>query len=528
MAQGALSRTPLLHVVLSLAQREMTGTLVLWPPEGTRRGQDRVWFESGWPLAARFVEPASRLDIGLLALFARQSGAYAFYGENLVGAQDTVTGRLDPWALAAASLRLGAPESRMEEVLARWHGTPLRLRTGFRVGRLALLPEEEAILDLLRAEPTPLEGLLRVAPDAERARRLVYLLILLDGLVPHGAEHVRSPRSEPGSSAAPFEGVERGRAASSSSPSTSPGPVDSGEASQGASPRASLRPGAQTGRAAVSKTPPAPPEGLSEGHRRRWEGLLDLASRLEGADDFAALGLEPMAGLTEQDVERAYLAVARRCHPDSLPAPLHPLEPWARRIFHRITEARDRLRSEEGRERVLRALREGRSLEELEEEARQVGVVVEAALELSKIQALVRTRQWSRAWEVLERLRAAAPREPEVLAWWAYVCWHTHGERPEELARAEEALEAALRLDADCWRAHLWLGQLRRQGGRWKEALAHFERAARIVPKEVEVARELRVARLRLARDADAAPGGEPEEAGLFDRLFARRGRRNE
>ncbi len=528
LAQGDLATTPLLHVLLSIERRRLDGTLVLWPPSPDARGQDRVRFEEGWPVAARFREPASRLDIGLLASFSREGGAYAFYAEDLVGAAEAVSGRVDPWALAAASLRLGGPRARMEDVLSRWHGVPLRLKPGFRAGRLGLLRDEASVLDLLRAAPMSLEELHRVAGAEDVVHRVVYLLVLLGGVEAHRPV-ARASASSRIAAARDEEDRERSDVASSGKgdrqgPLPSPDASDSSTVERSGARHASLRPGAWTDKGSgAGEEPPPPPEGLSPVHRERWIRLLEQVRTLDEANDFSLLGLEPSADVSDRDVEQAYVAVVRRCHPDSLPAPLAPLEPWARRLFHRVTEARDRLGTEEGRARVRRALQEGLDAEAIEEEERRVGVVVEAALELTKIQALVRTRQWRRAWEALERLRSAAPQEAEVVAWWAYVSWKLEGNEPSTLARVEEALEDALRLDPSCWRAHLWIGQIARQGGRWKEALAHFERAAQIVPKEVEVARELRVARLRATHEGEGEEPGEERREGVLSKWFGRR-----
>nr|MDQ3037699.1 hypothetical protein [Myxococcota bacterium] len=107
-AQGDLARTPFAHALLYCHQRELGGTLVIWPedPE-TTRGQDRVLFERGVPVAARLTQRAGALDRGLLPLFSRREGAYAFYADtDLVGSGDEVrTGRVDPHVLIAASLR---------------------------------------------------------------------------------------------------------------------------------------------------------------------------------------------------------------------------------------------------------------------------------------------------------------------------------------------------------------------------------------------------------------------------------------
>ena len=87
IAQGDLARTPFAHVLLHVQRKALTGSLVIWDPraaEGPK--QDRVRFENGVPVSAALRERASRLDRGLLPLFARTEGPYAFYPDvDLVG-----------------------------------------------------------------------------------------------------------------------------------------------------------------------------------------------------------------------------------------------------------------------------------------------------------------------------------------------------------------------------------------------------------------------------------------------------------
>src|SRR5687767_3190198 len=108
LAEGDLRKTPFAHVLLYAQKHELTGTLVIWQATGEERPkQDRIRFERGVPVAGRLIEQASRLDRGLLPIFARASGPYAFYpGVDLVGSGDAV--RSDPvqvLPLLAASLR---------------------------------------------------------------------------------------------------------------------------------------------------------------------------------------------------------------------------------------------------------------------------------------------------------------------------------------------------------------------------------------------------------------------------------------
>ena len=90
IAQGDLSQKPLAHVMLSIFDREFSGTLVVWPDDEGQAGQDRLLFRRGHIIAGRLVEPATDLSRGMLALFHRTNAPFAFYDQDLVTGMEGV------------------------------------------------------------------------------------------------------------------------------------------------------------------------------------------------------------------------------------------------------------------------------------------------------------------------------------------------------------------------------------------------------------------------------------------------------
>src|SRR5690349_13200621 len=120
IATGTLAKTPLPHLLVYLEQKKLNGTLAIWPePEDTEtKGQDRILLLKGIPVAGKLIEPTTNLREGLLKLFVRARAPYAFYGTNLLG-DDRVSGRVDPLALIAESLRVTARDDVVDDLLAR-------------------------------------------------------------------------------------------------------------------------------------------------------------------------------------------------------------------------------------------------------------------------------------------------------------------------------------------------------------------------------------------------------------------------
>ena len=106
IAQGDLTQKPLAHLLLSIFDKELSGTLVVWPDNEAQSGQDRLLFRRGHIIAGRLVEPATELSRGVLALFHRTNAPFAFYDQDLVTGLDGVLFSSDHvYTLIAAAAR---------------------------------------------------------------------------------------------------------------------------------------------------------------------------------------------------------------------------------------------------------------------------------------------------------------------------------------------------------------------------------------------------------------------------------------
>lgn len=182
VVQGSLTTAPLAHVLLSLHRRGMGGTLAVWRDDGGP-GQDRILLQNGIVVGARLTEAAGSLERGILPIFRRETAAWAFYNLNLLGEGPNVhTGRVHPHAIVAAAVRGGARADVMDPVLDQYDGKAVRLVLGFDVSQLGLVPKEQTFLELLRAEPATVGLLVQRSGEPKVARRMLYLLSILQGI----------------------------------------------------------------------------------------------------------------------------------------------------------------------------------------------------------------------------------------------------------------------------------------------------------------------------------------------------------
>ncbi|MDD9936214.1 MAG: hypothetical protein OXT09_21560, partial [Myxococcales bacterium] len=190
IATGTLAKTPLPHLLVYLEQKKLSGTLALWPDDvgDAPQGQDRILLLKGRPVAGRLLQKTESLRDGMLALFARTNAPYAFYDTNLLG-DDRVSGRVDPLALIAESLRSTAREDVVAAVLQRYEGVALQLLPGAEIGRYQLKPGERALVQLLQNAPSDIATLIAGSgmPEAQ-ARRVIYLLAISKAIAPTQAQ----------------------------------------------------------------------------------------------------------------------------------------------------------------------------------------------------------------------------------------------------------------------------------------------------------------------------------------------------
>ncbi len=189
-AEGTLSKTPFAHIVLYVVQRNMTGTLAVWPDIQDGRKEDRIFFENGYIVAARMVESAAALDRGLLPVFARAQAPFVFYeGVNLVGnASGALVGRVDAYALVTASVRGPVREDAVEAVLSKFGTSPVRIKQGTDLARFQFTQKESSFIEVMRAEPASIIDLMSAGGLPEKtARKFLYLLAITKTIESYGA-----------------------------------------------------------------------------------------------------------------------------------------------------------------------------------------------------------------------------------------------------------------------------------------------------------------------------------------------------
>ena len=267
-----------------------------------------------------------------------------------------------------------------------------------------------------------------------------------------------------------------------------------------------------------------PPEAeLDPETLERRREILGVFQSLPLKNHFEVLGVEP--GCTDAEVKRAYVALAKRYHPDAHFDPrLDELRDVLEAIFIRVGEAWEVLgaaRSRAAYEARLGVVR--RPVEAGARPASPEGVPaarpsaappppaaepVPAAEEtLSKAQVLLAQ---ARYWDAIQMLEAAVPQMESRRAQHRgrILLARAFAKNPNWVRRAEETLHDVVREDPANADAHYELGLIYKAGGLPARAQAMFRRVVELRPDHREAAAEL---------DAPEAAGG-----GLLKRLFGK------
>jgi hypothetical protein len=526
LAEGSLGATPFGHVLLSIQKKGLSGTLAVWPDD-ERPGQDRILFRAGAPAVGRFLDPAADFERAILALFHRHDSPYAFYEADLVGeGAGTLRGSVDILALIATALRGDVPKDAVAKVIRKLGAERQRVKTAAPINRLGLQSNEVAFVELMRAEPATTAVLIEQFGDPKLAQRMLYLLAISDCLEPYrpvsqqklkAVSSSQDVLSNPTPSARGSVPPPRERI--SSIPGARESHLPGGDSVLPTS-LSNLPPAKTLSGEIVAprELPPDAPEGLSDEHRKRWDEVSRIISMMDRQNYFEMLGVKESA--EGGDVRSKYMTLAKKWHPDRLPAELSELRPWVEEIFHLLTVASDTLRDPTKRMAYQKTVMQGGGTPESE---RKLNVVVEAAINYQKVDVLVKRRRYDEAIAICDSAMAVVRKEADYPAMKAWILLLRDGIDDDEVAdEIRSLLRTTFSLNPDHVHGHFTRAHFLKRLGDHDKAHKHFKKVVRLDPKNLEALREVRIGEMRKARGRSSAPPprGDSKRPSIFGKFF--------
>ena len=461
---------------------------------------------------------------------------------------------IDPIPLLWGMLLEYAPWDHVQAALGGVGLAPLRLSRGATLDRLRLSKEERAAVDLLRVRPLRMADLAKLGRLNERtAQLLVYLLLVtkqVEMLSPAEAAAAMSPSTQSMPAAGSDSRIKRNftpspqRAIGRSAPKKTPFPgipvqkptpfpgipaqqtPTPSSARGSSSPLPSAAPRASNASGQYARATPPPPD-LSRELAERWAEIVERSATIDRSDYFMILDIARDATLEE--AEAAFVALAKRWHPDRLPAELNAVRDACSRVFSRMSEAHATLIDEEQREQYMRLLADGSGSPETQA---TVAKVLEAAKNFQKAEVCLRRNDFSQAELFCRKALEDDTTQPDYLAMLAWlIALKEENQSPERTIESIQMLERAIAMNEMCEKAFFWRGMLYKRIGKNEQAVKDFRRAFDLNPRNIDAGREVRLYHMRGGRRSSKPPANKrstpapakPDDSvkpGIFGRLF--------
>lgn len=265
--------------------------------------------------------------------------------------------------------------------------------------------------------------------------------------------------------------------------------------------------------------PPPAPGGLSEEHTKRWNEVSRIIAMMDRQNYFAMLGAKESS--ESKDIRSKYMTLAKKWHPDRLPAELDELRPWVEEVFHMLTVANDTLSDPKKRADYQKTVMQGGGTPESE---RKLNVMVEAAINFQKVDILVKRRRYDDAIEICDSAMAVVKKEADYPAMKAWILLLRDGVEEEEVAtEIRDLLRATFKLNPDHVQGHFTRAHFLKRMGDHEKAHKHFKKVIKLDPKNLEALREVRVGEMRKSRGRSSAPPprpGEGKRPSIFGKFF--------
>ncbi|MFZ5895940.1 MAG: DnaJ domain-containing protein [Myxococcota bacterium] len=535
-ATGSLESTPLLNLLIYALDNRLNGTLVLEEPGSAQK--HAIQFVDGTPSKVKTATLVRSLghvlvDLGTITeetrsrTFNEAAAAGELHGQVLLreghideaglraGLREQqalqivyLAGRpahtlygyyegadlLERWGGPAVRGRplnviwrvveAHAEPQRIAEVVRRLSDRMIQLHNDAPIQRFHFGRAEKPLIELLRAKPQPLTELIgRDVAERSLVERLVYALTITRQIelgthvLPLGVDEPPSsirPVALPhppafGDSAYPLRGTGVSGSMASVRPNSNQSPVPA---------------------------PVEPPEIAA------FRAEIQERAARESDTLYEVLGVAK--DVAPQDIQPAFLALAKKWHPDRLPTELANMRELASRVFSRMTEANQVLSDPlQRREYDSKLRRAGREAEEQEHVQR----VLRAATALQKADVFMKRNNLAAAEVEARQALADDPDQSDCIA---LVAWLDAQKPDANLDECIKALDRAIMIQPNNVRAHWYRGQLYKRAGRIHRAMRDFRSVVERDPRHTDALRELRLYQMRRGdRSTSIPPSGD-------------------
>jgi curved DNA-binding protein CbpA len=223
----------------------------------------------------------------------------------------------------------------------------------------------------------------------------------------------------------------------------------------------------------------------------------------EGASHYEVLGVDEKTDSTT--IQATFLNLAKKWHPDRLPANARSLRADATKLFSRFSEAHQVLSSATQRAEYDRRRSETQGEPGGEEDVQRV---LKAASAFQKAEAVAKRGDWAQVEHLAKLAQELDPSQPDYSALHAWAIAKS-GQRVannnyDDLLAILSVAVKALKNNA---KVRLYRAQVLKAAGQTAEALKDYRAVVELEPNNVEAARELRLHKMRAAEQTNNPDG---------------------
>ena len=251
----------------------------------------------------------------------------------------------------------------------------------------------------------------------------------------------------------------------------------------------------------------------------RKKEIEDKAATVDKEDYFALLGVARDTPASE--IQKAFFGLAKKWHPDRVPAPLAEVKNLCAKVFGRMSEAHQTLMDPAKRAKYESSKKPGN--DDSPEAQAQVMAILGAATDFQKAEICLKRNDLKQAEEFCRKAIAVEPKQADYISMLAWLdSLKPQRQTPAAMQEQVAELTRAIGVSQACERAFFYRAMLLKRLGQEPAAMKDFKRAMELNPRNVDATRELRLYNMRGGDKAKPASGAAKKEegGGIFGRLF--------
>lgn len=249
----------------------------------------------------------------------------------------------------------------------------------------------------------------------------------------------------------------------------------------------------------------------------RKREIADRAANVDKEDYFTVLGITRETPSTE--VQKAFFALAKKWHPDRVPAALSDVKDACAKVFGRMSEAHQTLMDPARRAKYEASLKHG-SDDSAESQAKVVAIL-EAATNFQKAEICLKRNDTKQAEEFCKKAIDVDPNQADYISMMAWL--QSLKPMKQDLGSTQEQiaeLTRAIGISQACERAFFYRAMLLKRSGDEAKAIKDFKRAVELNPRNVDAQREVRLFNMRGGSPSKPAAKKDEGGGGIFGKLF--------